>query len=329
MQSMMNTTCRVSVFFFICFILMHGLILFVKGGKSDAITALNIIGNTHTDMCSASNLYLTLDFTLWNGYANLAIYNANYMSTIIYQNKGILESIPDLTFFNLARNVVMTGSPQVFSSGLAFEPDVFSRYKAFAPYAYYKHGVIRLYDLSLSYVYQTSVDSEWYYNLESRKWDNASSILTERHQRNDSTDIQDENIVMYFAKQEDGYWSQPYFDCGFSDSWLVTFSVPIFGQDATGKPAFKGVAFIDMNLNDTDINQCDLDDDDESIDIFLNVFRGTHECLPDTKCQFLPGLGFKKGGYSCLQVNGSFSNSEGILLVILFGIGFQIFWTVL
>lgn len=183
MQSMMNTTCRVSVFIFICFILMHGLILFVKGGKSDAITALNIIGNTHTDICSASKLYLTLDFTLWNGYANLAIYNANYMSTIIYQNKGILESIPDLTFFNLARNVVMTGSPQVFSSGLAFEPDVFSRYKAFAPYAYYKHGVIRLYDLSLSYVYQTSVDSEWYYNLESRKWDNASSILTERHQR--------------------------------------------------------------------------------------------------------------------------------------------------
>ncbi|CAG2228857.1 GPR158 [Mytilus edulis] len=128
---------------------------------------------------------------------------------------------------------------------------------------------------------------------------------------NGSTDIQDENIVMYFAKQEDGYWSQPYFDCGFSDIWLVTFSVPIFGQDATGKPAFKGVAFIDMNLNDTDINQCDLDDDDESIDIFLNVFRSTHECLPDTKCQFLPGLGFKKGGYSCLQVNGSFSNSEG------------------
>ncbi|XP_063414842.1 metabotropic glycine receptor-like [Mytilus trossulus] len=325
----MNLKRRVSVLVFTCLILMHGTIFFVKGGQLEAITALNIIENTHTDMCSgsAANLNLTLDFTRWNKYTNLAIYNANYMTTLIYQNKGTMESIPDLTFFNLARNVVITGAPKVFSSGLAFELGVFLRYKEFAPYAYYKNGVIRLFDLSLSYVYQTSVDAEWYYNLKSRNWDNASSILTETHQRNGSTDIQDEKIVMYFGQKEDGHWIKPYFDCGFSNIWLVTFSVPIFGQDPSGKPTFKGVAFIDMNLNDTDINQCELDDDDESIDIFLNIFRGTHTCLPDTKCQFQPGLGFRKGGYSCLQVDGSFSNSEGILLVILFGIGFQIFLT--
>lgn len=323
---MMNPKCGFSVAIFTSFVLMQEIKSFAKDGKLEAITALNIIGNTRTDMCSAANLNLTLDFTLWNGYTNLAIHNANYMSTRIYQNKGTLESIPDLTFFNFVRNVVITGSPKVFSSGLAFEPGVFSRYKEFAPYAYYKHGVIRLYDLSLSYVY-TSVDSEWYYKLKSRKWDNASSILTEIHQRNGSTDMEDENVVMYFAQKEDGYWSKLYFDCGFSNIWLVTFSVPIFGQDATGKPVFKGVAFIDMNLNESDINQCDIDDDDESADIFLNVFRGTHKCLPNTKCQFQPGLGFRKGSYNCLQVNGSFFNSEGRLLVILFGIGFQIFWT--
>lgn len=182
---MMNPKRRVSVLVFICFILMHGAILFVKGGHLEAITALNIIENTHTDMCfgSAANLDLTLDFTLWNEYTNLAIYDANYMTTLIYQNKGSLESMSDLKFFNLARNVVITGSPKVFSSGLAFEPGVFSRYKEFAPYAYYKNGVIRLFDLSLSYVYQTSVDAEWYYNLKSRNWDNASSIISERHQR--------------------------------------------------------------------------------------------------------------------------------------------------
>ncbi|XP_071125322.1 metabotropic glycine receptor-like [Mytilus edulis] len=327
-QLMMNP-CRVSVFTFICYVLMHGTILFVRGGKLETITALNVIENTHTDMCaySAANLDLTLDFTLWNGYVNLAIYNSNYMTTLIYQNKGTLESYPDLTFFNLARNVVISGSPKVFSSGLAFEPSVFSRYKEFAPYAYYKNGVICLFDFSLAYEYQTSVEPEWYYNLKSRNWDNASSILSERHQRNGSIDIQDENTVMYFAQKEDGHWSQPYFDCGFSNIWLVTFSVPIFGQDATGQLVFKGVAFIDMNLNDTDINQCDLDEDEEYVDIFLNVFRGTHTCHPDTKCQFRPGLGFRTGGYNCLQVNGSLFNSEGKLLLILFGIGFQIFWT--
>lgn len=46
---------------------------------------------------------------------------------------------------------------------------------------------------------------------------------------------------------------------------------------------YRGVALIDINLNDTEINQCDLDEDEESVDIFLNVFRGTHTCHPDTK----------------------------------------------
>ncbi|CAC5413842.1 GPR158 [Mytilus coruscus] len=227
---------------------MHKIILLAKGGKLKAITALDKIQNTLTEMCSAATLDLTLDFTLWSEYTNLAIYNANYMSTRIYQNKRRLESIPDLTFFNSAKNVVIIGSPKVFSSGLAFEPEYFQDTQSS-----HLMFIIRM----ESFVYPIYR----FLMLTHQLMQNGNKC------RNDSTDLPDENALMllYFVQKEDGYWSKPYFD-------LVIF---------------------DMNLNNTDINHRDLDDDDGSVDMFLNVFRGTHKCLSDTK------------------VNGSFFISEG------------------
>ena len=44
---------------------------------------------------------------------------------------------------------------------------------------------------------------------------------------------------------------------------------------------FRGVATIDIELQNIDINQCDLGDVESSSG--LDVFRGTHRCKPTTK----------------------------------------------
>lgn len=45
----------------------------------------------------------------------------------------------------------------------------------------------------------------------------------------------DSTIIVTY---EDGKWSNPYFDCGGGDIWMMTYTVPFFGyQD--GKFKFK------------------------------------------------------------------------------------------
>ena len=39
----------------------------------------------------------------------------------------------------------------------------------------------------------------------------------------------------------------------------------------------------DVDISHIDVNQCDMDDDDNTEDVFLNVFRGTHKCPNSTR----------------------------------------------
>ncbi|XP_069115075.1 probable G-protein coupled receptor CG31760 [Argopecten irradians] len=100
------------------------------------------------------------------------------------------------------------------------------------------------------------------------------------------------------AKLADGHWTKPYFDCGGGDIWMVTYSSPLFYYNTTMETlSFKGVATIDIELTNIDINQCDPDDSRAGA---LDVFRGTHSCMTTTECVFEAGLGFKRGAYKCV-----------------------------
>ena len=46
---------------------------------------------------------------------------------------------------------------------------------------------------------------------------------------------------------------------------------------------YRGVATIDIELTNIDINQCDSDDSKSTSG--LDVFRGTHKCQPTTTVQ--------------------------------------------
>lgn len=102
------------------------------------------------------------------------------------------------------------------------------------------------------------------------------------------------------VKHPAGIWSSPYFDCGFSNHWLITYAAPIIvattengsqtggssrssrgtennaGNDTIG-PALEeesvrrmlGVATISINLNRLDMDQCPGDDP---------LFANTHLC---------------------------------------------------
>lgn len=85
-----------------------------------------------------------------------------------------------------------------------------------------------------------------------------------------------------------GSWSNIYFDCNLSKSWLLSYAVPYL--DSRG--AYSGIVVVDIDLNKVQINQCAKDG---------SLFSNSHKCrLETTECVAVPVIGkFKRGSYRC------------------------------
>ncbi len=87
------------------------------------------------------------------------------------------------------------------------------------------------------------LDDDWFKNVKERWQSNTYGLakFTERPMiRSDleGTSLKKfELYPMYFyaPKEEDGWWSAPYFDCdGYVNEWVITYSVPFFGLNSIG-----------------------------------------------------------------------------------------------
>ncbi|XP_043191274.1 uncharacterized protein LOC122388848 [Amphibalanus amphitrite] len=98
-------------------------------------------------------------------------------------------------------------------------------------------------------------------------------------------------------------WTQPYFDCGRSNKWIMGAAVPIVdlyhrhtGFRHIEYPTYTAVAVIEMDFERIDINQCPLGEGN----LGPNHFADTARCKKDTtECEPLDGYGFRRGGYQC------------------------------
>lgn len=127
-------------------------------------------------------------------------------------------------------------------------------------------------------------------------------------------------------------WTMPFFDCGYSNRWLVSAISPIVDVDEESNNLNRNIlenfqhtrqkrqdvathqlppevhaaingfqsvgkyiasVSIDIDYNKIDINQCDGD-------VQFNAFAGTHLCKNTTMCEPTNGHGFRRGGYKCV-----------------------------
>ncbi|KAL3873520.1 hypothetical protein ACJMK2_036626 [Sinanodonta woodiana] len=191
----------------------------------------------------------------------------------------------------LVRNNVQFDS-LIFGSAIAFESGVYSKYPLFCPYAYKKNNTVRSHDIAVNYNYLDPTT----------EWENNSMLL-------------ETTVTKPLALLKDGHWTYPYFDCGGGDIWMVTYSSPIFFFDQRNDTLqFRGVATIDIEMTNIDINQCDADPtSDQTESKELDMFRGTHKCAATTKCVAKHGLGFRTGAYDCYCEDGyyfPYANAE-------------------
>lgn len=251
-------------------------------------TAENCSGGT------GNTLQLAFDTTAWETHTSPAIRTANFLSQFLAaQGSNTLDSLDDSFFYDFVRNNVH-GDTLIFGSAIALESDIISRYDIFCPYAskYANLSGVRAFDLATSYNYR-SPDTDWYQNVKVKDFSQVAVVTDTVEGR-----VRRQPIADY----SHGSWTYPYYDCGGGDVWMVTFSAPILALGPAGTPAFKGVATIDLELTNIDVNQCDVMEGANGGS--LDVFRGTHNCQPTTMCVPVVGQGFRRGSYLCQCLDG-------------------------
>ncbi|VDI57331.1 E3 ubiquitin-protein ligase HUWE1 [Mytilus galloprovincialis] len=251
--------------------------------KEAAKLALEYVSRVEQSPCTGGTeetLDLIFNHTTWREYTQPAILTSNFLTSVILENGGSLDTLTDEILFSLVRNNV-NGQSIIFGSAIAIETGLYTKYSSFCPYAYRKNGTVFAHDISLSYNYLDS-NTEWYYVLKTTDWENATRTISKIKYRSGGASLPEQQNILLTAKLSDGHWTKPYFDCGGGDVWMVTFSSAIFSLNGDGEPKFQGVATIDIELTNIDINQCDPDTSTFSA---LDVFRGTHRCPETTESQ--------------------------------------------
>ena len=153
------------------------------------------------------------------------------------------------------------------------------------------------------------LDKDWFKNVKERWQSNTYGLdkFTERSLiRSDLAGTSLKKFELYpqyfrAPKEEDGWWSAPYFDCdSYINDWILTYSVPFFGLNSIGTAIeFKGIVRVDVRLDFLDINQCPMDFH------VPNAFKDTARChFDNTYCYPLPGQTFRTGAYKCECSNG-------------------------
>ncbi|CAH1791074.1 unnamed protein product [Owenia fusiformis] len=275
----------------------------------DALTALAYVQRVETENCTGgTNEVLPVQFSqdVWSEYANVAVRTANLLSKSLTLNGGTFSADKESFLFDVVRNNV-AGNTLIFGSAIAVEDWVYTPYQTFCPYSY-KDEFVHAFDLSLSYDYMDN-GTEWYHTLRVKDWSNSPLTKDKVKYRLNSTHHAIEiDFVQPTVDIADGHWTYPYYDCGGGNIWMVTYSSPILMVDSSppGNVIFKGIATIDIELTNIDINQCDPEEFtpeyvDEGAD---DIFRGTHSCRESTKCVPVSGLGLTRGAYDCYCKDG-------------------------
>lgn len=269
---------------------------------------------------------------------NLALNRAFFYSYIL--QKAYDESEPGFMYYMLSATADVSANPYVNSSSIYYSPNraftpsyngFFNKtMPLFAPRAYrvddYNDpyqlkgistmntiavtdlGAIRPEMRDSNYTSEVYKINEWY-----SAW---LPDLTRRHDSKPTYSVQishsngtNETFVFHGppgASDEPGpvKWQRPYYDCGRSNKWLVSASVPIAdlfprhtGWRHIELPTYVASSVIEMDFHRLDINQCPASDGNSAVS---NYFAGTAKCKWDTTtCEPIYGYGFRRGGYQC------------------------------
>ncbi len=205
---------------------------FVADPVTEALDYVEAIEQQRHNCTFGPTLNLQYSKERWIKEAKITVRTANLLSFLSRTGSHMLGSNPDdgdLLYSIVRANV--DNHKKVFGSAIAFDTGLYRNYDIFCPYAYISpSGIVTAKDLSIGYNYHTNrTDWFWvpYEEFQNYTFLEPSLNLPQRG-------VEGRELLTV----EDGYWTQPYFDCGGGDVWMVTFSMPFFLDE-------------DLTVNDT------------------------------------------------------------------------------
>lgn len=195
-------------------------------------------------------------------------HNTKKVANLINYHKIFLYELIKSTVFD---------NTQIVGSGIAFDNDTFL-YMAKSD----SDNPTGFQNLSNKYNFTDA----GFYSIPAKR--NYTEVWNQRNESLDSLNIPPLDV-------QDGYWTDPYFDCMNLEKWIITYSVPFFHRPRE-KAVFSGVIMIDIDINQSDVNQCASDQ---------QLFSESNKCLPETtQCVHIPGGGLRAGSYKCVCQKG-------------------------
>ncbi|XP_012940541.1 uncharacterized protein LOC101864077 [Aplysia californica] len=103
-------------------------------------------------------------------------------------------------------------------------------------------------------------------------------------------------------------FTQPYFDCGGSNKWVVSAVSPVIdfmprysNYTHLRRQRVVGVIVKDIDFREVDFNACDVGKGNPG----PSHLSGIHRCQRTTSCKHRNGFGFQRGGYVCVCKAGT------------------------
>ena len=202
--------------------------VFIADPVTEALEYVETIERQRRNCSFGPSLNLEYSKERWKNEALVTVRAANLLTLFSRTNRHILGTHPDDVdiLYSLVRANV-DNYEKVFGSAIAFDLALYRDYEIFCPYAFISpDGLVTAKDLSIGYDYHDN-GTDWFWipfeRFRNFSYMEPSLNLSHVHNRR-------------LLTIEDGYWTQPYFDCGGGDVWMVTFSMPFFtnAQDLNG-----------------------------------------------------------------------------------------------
>lgn len=223
----------------------------------------NFSNNNNNKGClreSLSTLNFTVKVSSYKSFslqAETALKTSNLLTNLftIHRNESLPTPVLHKEFFWSLVRANVQSDPLIFGSGIAFSANAFlnsnnnknnnnnNNVWRFAPYAFRdltNNSTInsirfndlantsppeKSYDKTLMKSSQSdnySLSGDWFWAFATT---NYSELLSQWHKKE----------ANFLISIDEGVWTSPYFDCGATNTWLITYIVPFFGSSLNDK----------------------------------------------------------------------------------------------
>lgn len=164
-----------------------------------------------------------------------AVKTSNLLTNLFTANESLASPVTQPEFFESLTRANLQSDPLIFGSGIAFRDKALAEKSPassewnFAPFAF-RNGSIVCIDLSKEWSGVAHAYSMQHFRPDncslSGDWFWAFAIADYRNKVNQWHKNSSNNFLI---TSDLGVWTTPYFDCGVTNKWLITYLVPFFG----------------------------------------------------------------------------------------------------